>query len=502
MNIKPTYAKSFWTTFLGNSPDWYKFLIILFLLINPIALFTFGPFITGWLLLLEFILTLAMALSCYPLQPGGLLAIQALVLGMTSAENLKAEVLINFPVILLLMFMVAGIYFMRDLLLFIFTKILITIRSKILLSLMFTFITALLSAFLDALTIIAVIISIGVGFYVTYHRVVSNKTSTDQEHYDYANDDNIADKQELLQFRSFLRGLLMHSAVGTALGGVFTPVGEPQNLLIANYANWNFAEFVIAMLPVTLPVLVVGLMTCILLEYLRFSDYGTRLPDKVFKILKNYDQESTKNITPKDINRLVIQAISAILLIIALALHLAEVGFIGLMIIILQTAFNGVTEEHKLGQAFSEALPFTALLVVFFCIVSVIHEQHLFKPTIEFVFSLQPEFQLPAMYMANGILSAISDNVFVATVYASEIKAEFDNNHISREFFENLMVAVNTGTNLPSVATPNGQAAFLFLLTSSIAPLIGLSYGRMILLALPYTITLTITGLVCINLFY
>ena len=30
---------------------------------------------------------------------------------------------------------------------------------------------------------------------------------------------------------------------------------------------------------------------------------------------------------------------------------------------------------------------------------------------------------------------------------------------------------INTGTNIPSVATPNGQAAFLFLLTSSLSPI-------------------------------
>ena len=46
------------------------------------------------------------------------------------------------------------------------------------------------------------------------------------------------------------------------------------------------------------------------------------------------------------------------------------------------------------------------------------------------------------------------------------------------------------------MATPNGQAAFLFLLTSALAPLIRLGYGRMVLLALPYTITMTITGFV------
>lgn len=53
--------------------------------------------------------------------------------------------------------------------------------------------------------------------------------------------------------------------------------------------------------------------------------------------------------------------------------------------------------------------------------------------------------------------------------------------------FEQLAIAINTGTNVPSVATPNGRAAFLLLLTSAVAPLIRLSYGRMVLLgtALP-----------------
>ena len=35
----------------------------------------------------------------------------------------------------------------------------------------------------------------------------------------------------------------MHGAVGTALGGVTTLVGEPQNLLIAEKAGWDFIEF-------------------------------------------------------------------------------------------------------------------------------------------------------------------------------------------------------------------------------------------------------------------
>jgi hypothetical protein len=37
--------------------------------------FAINGTVAGWLLVLEFIFTLAMALRCYPLQPGGLLAI-------------------------------------------------------------------------------------------------------------------------------------------------------------------------------------------------------------------------------------------------------------------------------------------------------------------------------------------------------------------------------------------------------------------------------------------
>ena len=99
--------------FLGNSPSWYKKTILLFLVVNPIILYAFNPFVAGWVLICEFIFTLAMALKCYPLPAGGLLAIEAVVLKMTQPETVYHEALKNFEVILLLMFMVAGIYFMK-----------------------------------------------------------------------------------------------------------------------------------------------------------------------------------------------------------------------------------------------------------------------------------------------------------------------------------------------------------------------------------------------------
>lgn len=489
-----TYGQAFLKSFLGPSPDWYKLTIVGFLILNPILFFFVDPFVAGWALIVEFIFTLAMALKCYPLQPGGLLAFEAVAIGMTNPDAVYAEVSTNFPVILLLIFMVAGISFMKEMLLFVFTKMLVRVRSKLALSLLFVMMAALLSAFLDALTVIAVVLAVGTGFYGVYHRVVSG-LGQDQNH-DVSDDGPVQEhsRKDLEQFRAFLRNIVMHAGVGTALGGVCTLVGEPQNLLIGHLMEWNFTEFFLHVAPVSMPVLVVGLLTTIAVEKFGIAGYGVELPDNVRSILEKFDDEQTEKLTKMDIFKLYAQAAVAVFLVACLALHVAEVGLIGLAVIVLATSFTGITDEHRIGNAFKEALPFTALLVVFFTVVAVIHHLHLFTPVVNYVLAMEGQAQLAAFYIANGVLSAVSDNVFVATVYITEVQAAFQAGSFSREHFDLLAVAVNTGTNIPSVATPNGQAAFLFLLTSALAPLIRLSYGRMVILALPYTVTMSIAG--------
>ena len=485
-------VRSIYSNFLGVAPNWYKNTIISFLIANPIiftALEVMGlpaGFILGWIILTQFIFTLAMALKCYPLQPGGLIAIESVLMGLTDTSQIYYEVDANLKVILLLVFMVAGIYFMKDFLLFIFTKLLINIKNKRALSLLFVFSAAFLSAFLDALTVMAVLIAVAVGFYQVYKNVAEKEDEFSEESDDFTT------------FKSFLRNLLMHGAVGTALGGVSTTVGEPQNLLIASVADWSFVEFFIKMLPISLPVFIAGLITCYLIERFSLFSFGTQLPDHIRQVLYDFDKKESLERSQSQNMQIITQALVAVILVFSLAFGLAAVGLIGLMIIVLLTAFNGVIEEHDLGKAFEEALPFTALLVVFFAVVAVIHDQHLFTPIITYVLSLKQEVQIPTFFMVNGILSMISDNVFVATIYISEVKAALDSGAIDREQFDLLAIAINSGTNLPSVATPNGQAAFLFLLTSSVAPLLGLSYLRMVLMALPYTVVLTVVGVLSV----
>jgi NhaB family Na+:H+ antiporter len=250
-----------------------------------------------------------------------------------------------------------------------------------------------------------------------------------------------------------------------------------------------------------MPVLVCGLITCVLLEVSGKFGYGAKLPSRVREVLEEFEEKEASQRNSRTNARLAVQAAVAGILVLALAMHWAAVGLIGLMVIVLLTAFNGVVEEHQIGHAFEEALPFTALLVVFFAIVAVIHDQHLFTPVIDRVLAMEADVRPAMFFLANGVLSMISDNVFVATVYISEVKAALDAGDITRAEFNQLAIAINTGTNLPSVATPNGQAAFLFLLTSALAPLIRLSYGRMVIMAFPYTLVLGSVGLLCVSLF-
>ena len=494
-----TVAQAFARNFLGHAPAWYKLTIVAFLVANPVLAIVVGPVVAGWVLLAEFILTLAMALRCYPLQPGGLLAIEAVLIGLTTPESVYHEVTAAFPVILLLVFMVAGIHFLRDLLLVVFTRLILGVRSATVLSLLFCALAALLSAFLDALTVVAVAITVGGGLHEIYHKVASGKPHAAPDH-DASSDDGVGvlHRETLEDLRAFLRSLMMHGAVGTAIGGVMTQVGEPQNLLIAEQAGWDFIEFFLRVAPVSVPVALAGFAVCVTVERFRLFGYGTPLPDAARAVLEDHARQRRERATPRDRQVLVVQAVVVVILVLSLALHVAEVGLIGLMVIILATSFTGIVEEHRIGKAFEAALPFTALLVVFFIIVAGIHDQHLFEPLMLWVLEAEGRTQAALLYLATGALSTISDNVFVATIYITEIKAALLRSAIDRSQFDLLAVAINTGTNIPSVATPNGQAAFLFLLTSTLAPLIRLGYGRMLWMALPYFAVMTSVGLAAV----
>lgn len=480
-------------SFLGHTPRWYKKTVAIGLLLNVLMFLVFGPLATGWLILAEFIFTLAMALKCFPLQPGGLLALQAVVLGLTDTHAVYEELEHGLPVLLLVIFMVAGVHFLRSMLYRMISHILLGIHSRIVLNLVIIVVVSVFSAFLDALTILAVLVAVTLGFYQVYHHAVSTRS--------YRDDPDLTDehvhehqRQDLQQFRAVLQSLLMHGAIGTAIGGVCTLVGEPENIVIGSAAGWNFVEFFLQVAPSTIPTLLAGFATCWVIERFRWFGYGAELPVGVRKILLDEDRRLRELHTPRDRLMLIAQGLVAILMVLGLAFHVAEIGLIGLAVIVLVSTISGVTDEHHIAEAFTPGLPFASLLVVFYVIVAMIGSLQMFDAIIRWVLTLEPQSQVFMIFLTNGALSAISDNVFVAAIYMKELKAAFDAGLISRELFDAQSVAVVMGTGIPSMSTPNGQAAFLYLLTSAVAPLIRLGYGRMLWMAFPYAVVTTLVA--------
>jgi len=474
--------------FLGKTPRWYKLTILAFLIINPLVFFFVpnGPFIAGWMLLLQFIFTLSLALKCYPVPSGGLLALEAVIIGLTSPEHVYKEVAVNLPIILLLIFMVAAIYYLKDVIFFGFAKMFTAIKNKTLLSLAFCFVCGALSAFLDALAIMAIIIAISFNFLAIYHRVAGELSDSEDG------------CKEMEEFKGFLRNIIMHGAIGTVLGGTMTIVGEPHNLMIATKMGWDFVSFFKHCSVISVPVAIAGLILCPIIETLKLPGFGYQLPERAYNAIVKDCNTKFSNISRQALFDYILQGIVAILLFLALAFHLAEVGLIGIALMVIMSAFKGLTKEHEFAEAFNNAMPFVLLIIVFFAILAVVEEQHLVTPLIEWVFTFSGKVQLLALYFANGALSVISDNVFVASVFIKEVEQAYTQGLFSHEWFEKLAVVVNMGTNVPAVATPNGHAAFLFLLTSAIAPAINLSFWQMVKLAFPYTVVMTVTGAVAI----
>ena len=68
-----------------------------------------------------------------------------------------------------------------------------------------------------------------------------------------------------------------------------------------------------------MPVLVAGLITCVLLEQVKIFDYGAQLPERVREILMEFDAHEASIRTAQDNARLVVQAVAALFLVFALA---------------------------------------------------------------------------------------------------------------------------------------------------------------------------------------
>ncbi len=484
---------------MGHMPTWLKKTILAFLVINPIV-FGINQQVGVWLLLAEFIFCLSQTTKAYPFITGGILAVEAIVIKMVDTHTVYHELHSNVNVLLLVLFMVAAVHFLADFLSFVFTKTLLHVKNKVLLSVLFFIFGSFMSAFSDALTVMASVLTMIGAMYMVYHKVQSGKNYDDDHH----DDDTVIQSElhnDLTQFRNFLINLLMYAAIGTVAGGIATKIGEPQNVPLAEAAGWDFVTFVSQMKWVTICVNVAGVATVILLEKVGWFGYSVKMPSSARHILTEYDTYMTKRRTSQETVSIFAQGISFLLLIVGLRYHIAEPPIIATGIIILNAIISGKTKEHDVARSFHDALGFVALLMTFFIVVGAIAQQGIFNPIIAWVLTQPQNLQPAYLFGTSGILSVVSDNVFVALTHIPAIKEAYEAGQISKEHFELLIKSVNAGTNIPSIGTPNGQAAFIFIIMSPLAASLRLDYVKMMKLAFPFLVTLTSAALFAILYF-
>jgi NhaB family Na+:H+ antiporter len=63
------------------------------------------------------------------------------------------------------------------------------------------------------------------------------------------------------------------------------------------------------------------------------------------------------------------------------------------------------------------------------------------------VLTFEGRTQLVVFYLDNGLLSMVSDNVFVVSIYITEVTSALNSGVITRDQFDLLAVAIDTGTN-------------------------------------------------------
>jgi NhaB family Na+:H+ antiporter len=258
--------------------------------------------------------------------------------------------------------------------------------------------------------------------------------------------------------------------------------------------GWDFIDFFKHCGIIAVPIALGGFILCPLLEIFSFPGFGYPLSDKIRRLIVEDYEKKAREIAGLGMYRYILQGVVTLLLLIALGFHVAEVGLVGLAVIVLLSAFTGKIKEHDFAEPFSNAMPFVTLIVIFFAILAVVHDQHLVAPVIDWVLTFNGRNQLLVLYIVNGILSMVSDSVFAASVFIAGVDKAYKAGAFSLEWYQNLAVVVNMGTNIPSLGTPNGTAGFLFLLTSALAPLIKLSYFQMLRLMAPYFVVLSTIG--------
>ena len=338
------------------------------------------------------------------------------------------------------------------------------------------------AAFLDQITILFIII----GGLSSIYYVIKNS--------------NKFSKEELSSIAGVIRMLIYSGFIGSLIGATASPIGAPQSYRIAEILGiTDFSLFFLTTFTIFTGCGIAMLIELFVLTKFRIGEYSFRWPDseKVSLVLK----ENSLNLPNREKVSSYIQLCAFFVFVIALLLFAAHINIflIGMVAFGGMMMLQGKNREHYISHSTGEVINLILVLLALYGIASALAQQGIILWVVLQILALPFFMQLLFIFLAAGMISSFSDNVFVATIMVTALLVALGAGVISIVAFVSLTIAMLAGTTLFSFFLPIGNAGGLCILMHPFCnEEINLGFKKMFLLGLPLIPVMAIVSLITI----
>ncbi|WP_412732519.1 SLC13 family permease [Minisyncoccus archaeiphilus] len=495
--------------FMGNDcPGWYKWLFVSFLILPFLVRFgipflgvdfevtmaNIGPLhikasmaaITTTILIMFEAITLLMLNKKNTPATAPILFLVPLALfgtGVASSQGYVAEVSANLSVLLLVLTVGSTASNLKDpigipvsLIIQKWGKCLYKTGAAVFLM------SAIGSAFLDQITMLFIMI----GGLSSIYYVVKNSGNFNQE--------------EMTSINGVIRMLIYTAFMGSLIGGTATPIGEPQCYRIAEILGiTDFGQFFMMMYMIFIGCGLALLTEILILTRFRIGEYAFRWPDS--EKLSSTLKENSLNLPNREKASNYIQLGAFLVFVLALLLLAAHINifFLGMVAFGGMMMLQGKNREHYISHSTGEVINLILVLLALYGIATALAQQGIILWIVLQILALPFFMQLLLIFLAAGMISSFSDNVFVATIMVTALLIALGANVINMTAFVSLTIAMLAGTTLFSFFLPIGNAGGLCILMHPFCnEEIGLDFKKMFLFGLPLIPVMAIVSLIII----
>jgi NhaB family Na+:H+ antiporter len=308
------------------------------------------------------------------------------------------------------------------------------------------------------------------------------------------------DEEKMSSIKGVIRILIYTSFMGSLIGGTSTPIGEPQCYRIAEILGiTDFGMFFSMIYMISIGCGAAMLLEILILIRFRVGEYSSRWPDG--ELISSILRENALSMPNREKASNYVQLGAFLIFVFALLLLAAHINifFLGMVAFGGMMMLQGKNREHYISHSTGEVINLILVLLALYGIATALAQQGIILWVVLQILALPFFMQLLLIFIAAGMISSFSDNVFVATIMITALLISLGAGIIDMVSFVSLTIAMLAGTTLFSFFLPIGNAGGLCILMHPFCnEEINLDFKRMFLFGLPLIPVMAITSLVII----